>query len=248
MRIAFFLFCSLIFHTVVSQPRKQPSAAEIQLKLKKLNFLGSVLYVAAHPDDENTRAIAYLVNDRLASTAYLSMTRGDGGQNLIGSEIRDLLGLIRTQELLAARRIDGGQQFFTRANDFGFSKTAKETFQTWNKEEILSDVTKVIRQFQPDVILTRFPPDERAGHGHHTASAILAQEAFDKTNDPTFLPDQVKEFGVWQVKRMYTNTGRWWNQTINENTPGILAINVGYDFEQPFRNTILPIVYYKYQH
>ena len=215
------------FQTTFSQLRKQPSAAEIKLKLKKLNFLGSVLYVAAHPDDENTRAIAFLVNDRLASTAYLSMTRGDGGQNLIGSEIRDLLGVIRTQELLAARRIDGGQQFFTRANDFGFSKNAKETFEIWNKQEILSDVVRVIRQFQPDVILNRFPPDERAGHGHHTASAILAQEAFDKANDPLVYPEQVKEFGTWQAKRLYTNTGRWWNQTINETTPGILAVNVG---------------------
>jgi LmbE family N-acetylglucosaminyl deacetylase len=215
------------FHLMFAQHQKQPSAAEIKLKLNKLNFLGSVLYVAAHPDDENTRAIAFLANDRMAATAYLSMTRGDGGQNLIGSEIRDQLGLIRTQELLAARRIDGGQQFFTRANDFGFSKNAKETFEIWNKEEILSDVVKVIRQFQPDVILTRFPPDERAGHGHHTASAILAQEAFDLSNDATKYPVQVEDYGVWQVKRMYTNTGRWWNQTINENTPGILAVNVG---------------------
>lgn len=227
MRILSLLFVLFFIQVSFSQVHKQPSASEIKLKLKKLNFLGSVLYVAAHPDDENTRAIAYLANDRLASTAYLSMTRGDGGQNLIGPEIRDLLGLIRTQELLAARRIDGGQQFFTRANDFGFSKNAKETFEIWNKNEILSDVVKVIRQFQPDVILTRFPPDERAGHGHHTASAILAQEAFDLTNDPKQFPDQVKELGTWQAKGIYTNTGRWWNQTINENTPGIVTMNVG---------------------
>ncbi|MCE2997319.1 MAG: PIG-L family deacetylase [Cyclobacteriaceae bacterium] len=227
MRFLTFLFAVIFVQVSFSQVRKQPSASEIKLKLKKLNFLGSVLYVAAHPDDENTRAIAYLANDRLASTAYLSMTRGDGGQNLIGPEIRDLLGLIRTQELLAARRIDGGQQFFTRANDFGFSKNAKETFEIWNKNEILSDVVRVIRQFQPDVILTRFPPDERAGHGHHTASAILAQEAFDLTNDPNQYPDQVKELGTWQAKGIYTNTGRWWNQTINENTPGIVTMNVG---------------------
>jgi LmbE family N-acetylglucosaminyl deacetylase len=227
MRILSLIFVLLFVQISFSQVHKQPSASEIKLKLKKLNFLGSVLYVAAHPDDENTRAIAYLANDRLASTAYLSMTRGDGGQNLIGPEIRDLLGLIRTQELLAARRLDGGQQFFTRANDFGFSKNAKETFEIWNKNEILSDVVKVIRQFQPDVILTRFPPDERAGHGHHTASAILAQEAFDLTNDPNQFPDQVKELGTWQAKGIYTNTGRWWNQTINENTPGIVTMNVG---------------------
>jgi LmbE family N-acetylglucosaminyl deacetylase len=210
-----------------SAQNHQPSASEIKLKLKKLNFLGSVLYVAAHPDDENTRAITYLANDRLAATAYLSMTRGDGGQNLIGPEIGELLGLIRTQELLAARRIDGGQQFFTRAIDFGFSKNYQETLQIWNKEEILSDVVRVIRQFQPDVILTRFPPDERAGHGHHTSSAILAEEAFEISNNSEIFKDQVKTFGTWQVSALYTNTGRWWNQTINETTPGILTMNVG---------------------
>lgn len=212
---------------VLSGQQQQPDAASIKLGLKKLNVLASVLYVAAHPDDENTRIITYLANDYLASTAYLSMTRGDGGQNLIGPEIRDLLGLIRTQELLAARRIDGGEQFFTRANDFGFSKSAQETFNLWGKENILSDVIKVYRQYQPDVIITRFPPDERAGHGHHTASAIVAQEAFDLAADPKIFPEQVNQFGAWQVKRLYTNTGRWWNNTMNENTPGIITLHVG---------------------
>jgi LmbE family N-acetylglucosaminyl deacetylase len=225
MRLVFFIFSLVI--SVAGIAQRQPGSSEIKLKLRKLNFLGSVLYVAAHPDDENTRAIAYLANDRLAATAYLSMTRGDGGQNLIGPEIRDLLGLIRTQELLAARRIDGGEQFFTRANDFGFSKNYKETFEIWNKEEILYDVVRVIREFKPDVILTRFPPDERAGHGHHTASGILAEEAFDLTGNPAIYPDQVKKYGAWQVSALYTNTGRWWNQTINEDTPGILSMNVG---------------------
>ncbi len=222
-----FLLVFLLSNLLAGGQHHQPSASEIKLKLKKLNFLGSVLYVAAHPDDENTRAIAYLANDRLAATAYLSMTRGDGGQNLIGPEIGEQLGLIRTQELMAARRIDGGQQFFTRAIDFGFSKNYQETLEIWNKEEVLSDVVRVIRQFQPDVILTRFPPDERAGHGHHTSSALLAQEAFDLSNNSSIYPDQVKAFGTWQVSALYTNTGRWWNQTINENTPGILAMNVG---------------------
>lgn len=225
MRFTFILFCLLL--SIAGNAQRQPGSSEIKHKLHKLNFLGSVLYVAAHPDDENTRAIAYLANDRLAATAYLSMTRGDGGQNLIGPEIRDLLGLIRTQELLAARRIDGGEQFFTRANDFGFSKNYKETFEIWNKEEILSDVVRIIREFKPDVILTRFPPDERAGHGHHTASGILAQEAFDLSNNPAVYPDQVKKYGTWQVKALYTNTGRWWNTTINKDTPGILSMNVG---------------------
>lgn len=218
-----FLFSCL---SAWSQPR-QPNAAEIKVRLKKLNVLGSVLYVAAHPDDENTRVIAYLANERLASTAYLSMTRGDGGQNLIGPEIRDLLGLIRTQELLAARRIDHGEQFFTRANDFGFSKNYQETFSIWNKDIILSDVVRVIRQYQPDVIITRFPADERAGHGHHTGSAILAEEAFDAAAKPESFADQLSELQTWQTKRLFTNTGRWWNNTINENTPGIVTLNVG---------------------
>jgi LmbE family N-acetylglucosaminyl deacetylase len=223
----FLLFLLLLPLLTRSQSTRQASSAEIKAKLKKLNFLGSVLYVAAHPDDENTRVITYFAIDRLAATAYLSMTRGDGGQNLIGPEIRDELGLIRTQELLAARRIDGGQQFFTRANDFGFSKSADETFRIWGKDEILGDVIRVFRQYQPDVIITRFPPDERAGHGHHTASAMLAQEAFDLAAQPQPYADQLQELTPWQVKRLYTNTGRWWNQTINENTPGIITLNVG---------------------
>ena len=227
MRRFSFLLLVFISFSSFGQLRKQPDAATIKLQLKKLAFLGSVLYVAAHPDDENTRAIAFFANDKLATTAYLSMTRGDGGQNLIGPEIRDQLGLIRTQELLSARRIDGGLQYFTRANDFGFSKRVTETFDIWNKDEILSDVVRIMREFKPDVILTRFPPDERAGHGHHTGSAVLAQEAFDLTNNPEFAPDQVKDFGTWQSKRLYTNTGRWWNQTINENTPGIVAVDLG---------------------
>src|SRR5688572_15232750 len=223
------ILCLLFFLPLLanSQSKRQPDAAEIKLKLKKLNVLGSVLYVAAHPDDENTAIITQMANGRLVEAAYLSMTRGDGGQNLIGSEIRDLLGLIRTQELLSARRIDGGKQFFTRAIDFGFSKSADEAFRIWNKDEILSDVVKVFRQFQPDVIITRFPPDERAGHGHHTGSAILAQEAFDISAKKEKFPEQIKEFGTWQVKRLYTNTGRWWNTTINEQTPGIVSLNVG---------------------
>ena len=226
MRLYFLLVFFLPFLSF-SQPSRQPDAAQIHLKLKKLNFLGSVLYMAAHPDDENTNIIAYLSNEKLATTAYLSLTRGDGGQNLIGPEIRELLGLIRTQELLAARRIDGGQQFFTRAIDFGFSKSAAEAFSIWGKDEVLSDAIRVLRKFQPDIIITRFPPDERAGHGHHTASAIVAGEAFDLAARADVYPDQVKEFGTWQVKRLYTNTGRWWNRSVDAQTPGVITLDVG---------------------
>ena len=221
------LLCGLLSVFISFGQSKQPDASSIQLRIKKLNVLAAVLYVAAHPDDENTRAITFMLNDKLAAAAYLSMTRGDGGQNLIGPELRDELGLIRTQELLAARKIDGGQQFFTRANDFGYSKNVTETFSIWGKDEILSDVVSVLRKFQPDIILTRFPPDERAGHGHHTGSAVLAIEAFDLAGKPDYQPEQVARYGTWQPTRLYMNTGRFFDQTINENTPGVVMANMG---------------------
>jgi len=178
----FFLLNTIL---ITAQKPAKPNSSEIYESLKKLNFLGSVLYVAAHPDDENTRLISYFSNEVKARTAYLSITRGDGGQNLIGSELRELLGIIRTQELLAARRIDGGEQFFTRANDFGYSKHPDETLAIWNKEEVLKDVVTIIRKFKPDVIINRF---NRASagktHGHHTSSAMLSIEAFDLVGIP----------------------------------------------------------------
>ena len=202
-------FGSLVFGVagVSAQGPATITSAEIFLRLKKLNVLGTVLYVAAHPDDENSRLIAYMAKDRLYRTGYLSMTRGDGGQNLIGDEQGVELGLIRTQEMLAARRVDGADQFFARAFDFGFTKSTEEALKTWDKEKILSDVVWVIRKFQPDVIITRFPPDGRAGHGHHSASAVLAQEAFTAAADPSRYPEQFK-FGVkpWQAKRILWNS------------------------------------------
>jgi LmbE family N-acetylglucosaminyl deacetylase len=175
--------------SALAQAPPRPDAAEIQLSLKKLRVLASVLYVAAHPDDENTRLIAYFGKGRLADAGYLAMTRGDGGQNLIGPEIGDLLGLIRSQELLAARRIDGGRQFFTRAIDFGFSKSPEETLRFWDHDQVLSDVVRVFRQFQPDVVITRFPLNDTDTHGHHTASARLAKEAFEAAGDPDRFPE-----------------------------------------------------------
>src|SRR5438309_5286917 len=183
----------------------QRDAAELQLALKKLTVLGSALYVAAHPDDENTALIAYLANERLLRTGYLSMTRGDGGQNLIGDEKGELLGVLRTQELLAARRIDGGEQYFTRAIDFGYSKTPQETLAIWGHDTILADVVWNIRRFQPDVIITRFPTTGEGGHGHHTASAMLAVEAFKLAGDPTKFPDQLKYVAPWQPRRLFFN-------------------------------------------
>lgn len=189
-----------------SQAPQSWTSAEMYQAIRKLNVLGSVLYVAAHPDDENTRLIAYLSKDRLFRTGYLSITRGDGGQNLIGEEQGIELGLIRTQELLAARRIDGGEQFFTRAYDFGYSKTPDETFTKWDKEKILSDVVWVIRKFQPDIIINRFPVSGEGGHGHHTASGILANEAFEAAADPKKFPEQLKYVSVWKAKRVLWNT------------------------------------------
>ncbi len=187
-------------------PPPQPNAAAIDAGLRKLGVVGSLLYVAAHPDDENTALLAYLANTARVRTAYLSVTRGDGGQNLIGSEQGPALGLIRTQELLAARRLDGAEQFFTRARDFGYSKSPDETLRIWGKDAVLADMVWVIRRFRPDVIVTRFSPLPADTHGHHTASAMLAVEAFHAAADPKFHPEQLAG-GVtpWQARRIYWN-------------------------------------------
>lgn len=203
--VFFYLTCG-----VTAQVPKKYSSSEAFHSLQKLNFLGSALYIAAHPDDENTRLISYLSNEVHARTAYLSLTRGDGGQNLIGPELRELLGVLRTEELLAARRIDGGEQFFTRAIDFGYSKHPDETLAIWNKDAVLSDVVWTIRNFRPDVIINRF--DHRSPgstHGHHTSSAMLGFEAFDLANNPNIYPEQLGITQIWQPKRLYFNTS-WW--------------------------------------
>jgi LmbE family N-acetylglucosaminyl deacetylase len=207
MKKFYILFLAICLQlTAFAQSPQTWSSADMYLAMRKLHVLGSVLYIAAHPDDENTRLIAYLAKDKMYRTGYLSLTRGDGGQNLIGDEQGIELGLIRTQELLAARRVDGGEQFFTRAFDFGYSKTPDETFTKWDREKILSDVVWVIRRFQPDVIITRFPTTGEGGHGHHTASAILANEAFAAAADPNRFPEQLGLVQTWQVKRVLWNT------------------------------------------
>ncbi len=202
------------------------TSSEILLKMLQFQQAGKVLYLAAHPDDENTQLLSYLVNNRKYETAYLSVTRGDGGQNLIGTEQGDVLGLIRTHELLAARKVDGAQQFFTRAKDFGFSKSAKEVFQLWPDSIVLYDVVKVIRQFQPDIIITRFPDDERAGHGQHEASAILAKKAFAMAADANAFADQLADgLQPWQTKRIFWNTFRFGG--MNTTAPDQLKVQVG---------------------
>ncbi len=207
---------AVVSNSIAQRPNKS-SSTEIHHNLQKLNFLGTALYIAAHPDDENTRLISYLSNHDKARTIYLSLTRGDGGQNLIGSELRELLGVLRTQELLAARRVDGGEQWFSRANDFGYSKHPKETHKIWDKEEVLGDVVWAIRNLKPDVIINRF--DHRtpgSTHGHHTSSAMLSVEAFDLANNPSAYPQQLKLTDTWQPRRIFFNTS-WWFYGSREN-------------------------------
>ncbi|MVN20116.1 PIG-L family deacetylase [Mucilaginibacter arboris] len=217
-----FLWCKSSIYAQTSPPADRVS---IEQELKKLPVLGSVLYVAAHPDDENTRLLAYLAQEKHYRTGYLALTRGDGGQNLIGNEQGELLGLIRTQELLAARHVDGAEQFFTRAKDFGFSKGPDETLKIWDREKILGDVVWVIRKFRPDVMICRFPTTGEGGHGHHTASAILAQEAFAAAADPKRFPEQLQFVQPWQAKRLLWNTFNFGgNDTTN---PDQFKIDVG---------------------
>jgi LmbE family N-acetylglucosaminyl deacetylase len=189
-----------------SRPDEPVPASALLEDLRSFREMGSVLHIAAHPDDENTQLITYLARGRHCRAAYLSLTRGDGGQNMIGPEFFEELGVIRTQELLAARRLDGGRQFFTRAIDFGFSKSPAETLRIWDREQVLADIVRIIRTFRPDVLVTRFSP-QGGGHGHHTASAILAVEAFKRAGDPQAFPEQLKELTVWQPKRILQNGG-----------------------------------------
>ena len=220
-----FVLALILGQNLIAQTSPELNSAEILLGIKKLNTVGSVLYIAAHPDDENTRLLGYLAKEKKLRTGYLSLTRGDGGQNLIGKEQGEALGLIRTQELLAARRTDGAEQFFTRANDFGFSKNPEETFTIWNKDSILKDVVLAIRRFKPDVIICRFPTTGEGGHGHHTASAILAMEAFDLAADPTKFPEQLDVVQVWKTKRIFWNTFNFGgNNTTSEDQ---LKLDVG---------------------
>jgi LmbE family N-acetylglucosaminyl deacetylase len=208
---------------------EQMNASEIQLALQKLNVLGRVLYIAAHPDDENTNLMAFWSNGSLYDAAYLSVTRGDGGQNILGPELGERLGVIRTEELLDARRIDHAQQFFTRANDFGFSKTADETLHIWNHDKILADVVWVIRNFRPDVIVTRFSPEDEKTHGHHTASAILAREAFSAAADPNRFPEQLAFAKPWRATRLVWNTSPFFftNRNLPFDPTGLTVLEAG---------------------
>ena len=223
--LAFALACSA-GSAVAADPRPPATATNrlatpILQELRAFRELGSVLYVAAHPDDENTQLITYLARGRGYRTGYLSLTRGDGGQNESGPEFGEKLGLARTWELLAARQLDGGHQFFTRALDFGYSKDVNETLRIWDRQQVLADVVRVIRQFRPDVVITRFSPTPSSTHGHHTASSVLALEAFKLAGDPTAFPEQLAPSSgltPWQPKRILHNNTPY-NSQLNANSP-----------------------------
>lgn len=229
--LALACLCPLAAQAAPATPLAPPArtSSEILWSLEKLENLGRALYVAAHPDDENTRLIAYWSLGAKVDAAYLSLTRGDGGQNLIGPQLGDRLGVIRTQELIAARGIDGGRQFFTRARDFGYSKTPEETLEIWGRDEILADVVWVIRRFQPDVIVTRFGPEPGSTHGHHTASTQLAIEAFDAAADSSRFPEQLEFVDTWQAKRIVWNVAEWHfrSRGLPFDSAGLATIEVG---------------------
>ena len=232
-RTAAFLFAATALMRAADPPPRmfpQPlNAAEIQLALQKLNVLGRVLYVAAHPDDENTNLMALWANGSLYDTAYLCVTRGDGGQNLIGPELGERLGVIRTHELLAARRLDRGRQFFTRAVDFGYSKSAAETLRIWDREKILADIVWTIRRWRPDVIVTRFSPEDDRTHGHHSASAILTREAFQAAGDPKRFPEQLAMVEPWKATRLVWNTSPFFfsNRNLPFDPTGLATLEAG---------------------
>lgn len=222
--ISILFVCVLFLNSHAPVPKIELlDAAELQIAVQKLNVLGSVLYIEAHPDDENTSALAYFSKGRKYRTAYLSLTRGDGGQNLIGPEKGAEIGIIRTQELLAARRNDGAEQFFTRAIDFGYSKTPEETLSFWGKEAILADIVWVIRLFRPDVIISRSLGESYGGHGHHGAAGKLVREAFGAAAEPDRFPEQLKHVRPWQARRLFWN--RW--QRGQPEMGGVLTINTG---------------------
>ena len=222
--IAILFACALFLNLNASPSQIELfNAAELQIALQKLNVLGSVLCIEAHPDDENTSALAYFSIGRKYRTAYLSLTRGDGGQNLIGPENGAEIGIIRTQELMAARRYDGAEQFFTRAIDFGYSKTSEETLSFWGKEAILADIVWIVRTFHPDVIIARSLGEGNRGHGHHAASGELTQEAFHAAADSNKFPEQLQYVQPWQVQRLFWNRWRHGQQKM----ANVLTINTG---------------------
>jgi LmbE family N-acetylglucosaminyl deacetylase len=218
--------CACLLASVHAFSQSTPPPPSIQRDLENFQEMGSVLYVAAHPDDENNELIAYLAQGRHYRTAYLSLTRGDGGQNVLGPVFGDQLGVVRTEELLAAARFDGARQYFSRAVDFGFSKDYRQTLRTWDAQAVLADEVRIIREFRPDVVITRFSPIPGGTHGHHTASTVLELQAFKLAADPNAFPEQLTEgLTPWQPKRLFWNVGGFQGRGTN-GTP-LIRINDG---------------------
>src|SRR5262245_2542629 len=211
----FLLLLSMLLVVPAEVPEDR-GAMGLSQALNRLDVVASVLHTGAHPDDESSALLSWLSRGRGARTAYLSATRGDGGQNLLGSELFEALGVIRTEELLAARRADHAQQFFTPVYEFGFSKTADESFEKWGHEQLIGDFVRVIRQFRPEIIVSRFTGTTRDGHGHHQVAGIVTQEALKAAADPNRFP----EYGApWQAKKLYLNA--------MAGAQGAVSINTG---------------------
>ena len=224
------LACALVLFEAARLWAQPAPAGEIYQALRRLNELGSVLLIAAHPDDERSELLAYFAKGRHMRAAYLSLTRGEGGQNLLGPEQGAALGVLRTQELLAARRIDGGEQFFTRAIDFGFSKSADESIQKWGRDQVLSDIVWVIRRYRPDIVMLGSSATALGGHGHHQASAILGREACDAAGDPARFPDQLRYVQPWKPAKVVT-AGFGAANSVQIDTSGYNPI-IGYSYQQ----------------
>ncbi|MBI4442230.1 MAG: PIG-L family deacetylase, partial [Acidobacteria bacterium] len=211
-----------------AEAAERADAVAVAEAVERLPVVGSVLFVAAHPDDENSQLLPYLARGLHLRTAYLSATRGDGGQNLLGNEQYEALGILRTEELLAARRLDGAEQYFAQAYDFGFSKSAEETMEKWGREDVLGDFVRVIRMFRPDIVITRFSGTASDGHGHHQAAGILAREAFRAAADPHRFPEQIRQgLKPWQAAKLF------WNQfgRGGDSDAEVIELRLdGYDF------------------
>ena len=222
---AFLVLILLAFGNQLFAQFSPLSQSEALAEMERFGSGKRVLYMAAHPDDENTRLIAWLSNALDAETTYLSLTRGSGGQNLIGDELGAELGIIREHELRAARSVDGGNQRFTDALDFGYSKSVDEVWTKWDHDDLQLQAIRTIRELKPDFIITRFPPDERAGHGHHTASAELAIECAELASDENY--DTAT--AAWSVQGVWWNTSIWWDETLKDDPEAVYLDMSGFD-------------------
>src|SRR3954451_6652684 len=234
--LVFLCFSFVLASSVAAQlePPSSGGAVALDQELRMLGHYKRVLMIGAHPDDEDTELLTVLVRGMGAEAAYLSLNRGEGGQNLIGPELGEALGLLRTEELLAARRLDGARQYFTRAYDFGFSKTMDETWQHWPRDTILKDVVRIVRRFRPQIIVSIFSGTPRDGHGQHQAAGWSAQEAFRVAGDSSRFPELFAEEGLlpWTVLKLYRSARFDTTATTLTLNGGILDPAVGKSYHQ----------------